>query len=44
VTLVEADEEDARVHGAGEAYGYTHGDPSLEARSGVEAMSLGRSH
>jgi hypothetical protein len=33
--------EGARVHGVNEAYGCTHGDPCLEARSGVEAMSLG---
>ena len=35
----EGDEEGARVHRPSAAYGCTHGDPSLQARSGVEAMS-----
>jgi hypothetical protein len=36
-----ADEELAKAGRLSEAYGCTHGDPRLEARSGVEAMSLG---
>jgi hypothetical protein len=38
---VEGREEVARVDPLSEVYGCTHGDPRLEARSGVEAMSLG---